>query len=278
MRLAVSNLAWPADQEEITLGWMAGHGVQGVEVAPTRVADWTALTAGLVAEYRARLSAAGLVASSLQAILFGRSELHLLGEAASFAGLCDHMRRVVDIAAALGAGVLVFGSPRNRQRGNLTEAEAWLRGRERLPLLGEIAAAAGVAIGIEPVPAFYGNDYLTGWSDVLRMVQEVDHPGIRVHLDNGCVALGGDSIGDAVTQSNGWLAHFQAAQPELGGFDQPIENHHAAAAALRTCGYDQWVAIEMREQSEDPIGAVKTAVNAIRALYWPDQTISIASG
>lgn len=267
MRLAVSNLAWPATAEAAAFGRLAALGVAGVEVAPTRLAPWPELTPAVLADYRARLDGDGLVVSSLQAILFGCDGLQLLSDAGSFAGLCGHIDRVADIATMLGGQVLVFGAPRNRRRGDTPEAEAWRLGRDRLHRLGEIAAAHGTVIGIEPVPAFYGGDFLASWQDVLRMVREVDHPGIRVHLDTGCVGLGGGSIGEAVGASIEWLAHFHAAQPGLAGFAEPAANHAEAAAALAAAGYDGWLAIEMREQQGDPLGAMEIAVRAVLETY-----------
>ena len=267
MRLAVSNLAWPAEAEAPALALLAAAGVTGVEVAPTRLAAWDELDAPRLSACAARLRSAGLCASSLQAILFGRPEPQLLGDADAFRLLAAHVERVSAIAASLGAGVMVFGSPRNRLRGDLPPAEAWQRGRERLRRLAEIAAAAGVALGIEPVPPVYGADFLTAWREVLRMVQEVDHPGVRVHLDTGCVSLHGDAIGEAVAASAAWLAHFHAAQPQLGPFDPPTAEHAAAAAALRAAGYRGWVAIEMREQAPEPLAAIATAVREVRRIY-----------
>jgi sugar phosphate isomerase/epimerase len=267
MRLTVSNLAWPADQEDAAFARLARLGVKGVEVAPTRLAAWDALPDSLLTRYRERLRDEGLAVSSLQAILFGRPELRLFDEPAGFAGLLDHMRHVSAIAATLGAGVLVFGSPRNRSAGALPLEDAWPAARDRFRLLGEIAAASGAVIGIEPVPAVYGGDFLTSWRDVLRMVREVDHPGVRVHLDTGCVALGGDVIGEAVRTAREWITHFHAAEPQLGDFAAPVANHAEAAAALREIGYQRWLSIEMREQPNAPLDAVATAVRFVSDLY-----------
>jgi sugar phosphate isomerase/epimerase len=270
MRLAVSNLAWPTESDATAFAELFRLGVRGVEVAPTRIGSWESITHTELAAYRARLNDVGLVVSSLQAILFGKTDLSLLGEPSSFAAMRDHMHRVTDIAAVLGAEVLVFGSPRNRSRGDIPLDEAWSIARERWRQLGEITAAADVVIGIEPVPPFYGGDFLTQWADVLRMVQDVDHPGVRVHLDTGCVALGGDRIDEAVTSSIGWLAHFHAAQRDLASFADPAPNHAEAARALRAEGYSRWVSIEMREQPGDPVGATIAAVRAVKQLYGFD--------
>jgi sugar phosphate isomerase/epimerase len=267
MRLAVSNLAWPADQELAAFALLQRLGVQGIEVAPTRLAAWDALPEGALTSYRERVRSAGLAVSSLQAILFGLPDLQLLGEGKAFTGLLDHMRRVADIAAALGAGPLVFGSPRNRLTMGMPAGEAWNRARDRLRELGEIVAHADAVIGIEPVPAIYGGEFLASWHDVLQMVQDVDHPAVQVHLDTGCVTLGGDAIGEAIRTSSRWLAHFHAAEPQLAAFTNPAPAHTEAAEALKEVGYSRWMSIEMREQSDTPLQAIETAVQFAKSIY-----------
>ena len=267
MRLAVSNLAWPAHEEAAAFARLAALGVAGVEVAPTRIAPWSEINPAMLTGYRAKLRGEGLCVSSLQAIFYGCDSFQLLGDGAAFAGLCEHMERVAGMAATLGGEVLVFGAPRNRRRGDLPEAEAWSLAQDRFHRLGEIVAAEGVAIGIEPVPAFYGGDFLTTWQDVLQMVRDVAHLGIRVHLDAGCVGLGGGSIGEAIASSHACLVHYHAAQPELAGFSPPADNHREAATVLNACRYDRWVAIEMREQANDPLLAIEQAVTEVQRIY-----------
>jgi D-psicose/D-tagatose/L-ribulose 3-epimerase len=266
-RLAVSNLAWPAHDEYLAFNRLKALGVAGVEVAPTRIAAWSELSSAMLAEYRAKLSDQGLCVSSLQAILYGCDTFQLLGDSLSFTDLCEHLGRVAGIAAMLGGEVLVFGAPRNRRRGDLPEVEAWSLAQDRFHRLGTIVGAEGAMIGIEPVPPFYGGDFLTTWQDVLRMVRDVAHPGIRVHLDAACVGLGGGSIGQAIESSREWLVHFHAAQPELASFSPPADNHREAATALSACQYDRWIAIEMREQADNPILAIEQAVTEVQRIY-----------
>lgn len=267
VRLAVSNLAWPTADDAEAFGLLTQLGVQGIEVAPTRLGAWDSLSATQLAAYRAKLFASGMVVSSLQALLFGKPDLQLLGDTSLFAAMQDHLRRVVEIGAALGASVLVFGSPRNRLRGSMDPGVAWQLAHERLSVLGEIAASSGVIIGIEPVPAEYGGDFLTSWEDVLRMVKDVANPGVRVHLDTGCVMLGGGDIGAAVKACAEYLAHFHAAQEQLGSFEVPMLNHLTAAKALASVGYGNWISIEMREQAPAPLVAVRQAVEFVRSTY-----------
>ena len=110
-RLGMSNLAWAPGETAAALGMLARLGVEGIEAAPTRIADWDRLDAAAARGYRAEVEDAGLRVCSLQAILFGRPDVQLLADAAAFAALAEHMRQVAEVAEALGAGVAVLGAP-----------------------------------------------------------------------------------------------------------------------------------------------------------------------
>src|SRR5258708_5635536 len=116
VRLAVSNLAWGPELQAPALEMLARMGVDGVEVAPTRIAGWAEITPALLREFRSDLAAAGLRTSSLQAIYYGCPDAQLLGDASGFAAMCEHTRRVAGIALELGAGVASVGAPRHLTR------------------------------------------------------------------------------------------------------------------------------------------------------------------
>jgi sugar phosphate isomerase/epimerase len=267
MRLAISNLAIPIEAPLEVLADLRDIGLRGLEIAPTRIASWEALTPSILADYARQISDIGLEVSSLQALLFGTTNLQLLGEETAFDAMSDHLLRVSEIGAGLGAAVGVFGSPRNRLRGDLSLEAAWDLGRERLTKLAEVVGRAGFTLGLEPVPPAYGGDFLIHPAEIIRMVEEVNHPGLGMHLDTGCALLGGDDIAVAIETAGSRLAHFQIAEPKLGGFDAPQSHHAAAAAALRALGYTRWGAIEMLEQPADPIAAIRQAVHFVASTY-----------
>ena len=242
----MSNLAWTPGETAEAMQLLAALGIAGVEVAPTRIAPWDRLGRAELAAFRRMAAEAGLLVSSLQAIFYGRPELQLLGDAAAFHAMAEHMRVVVAVGAGLGAAVAVFGAPRNRLRGTLTEANAEARAAERLRVLGDIAAEAGLVIAVEPAPAAYGADFLLTAAAVRRLVAACAHGAVRAHLDTACAALAGDRIEEEIAATKDGLAHFHVAEPELGPFDDPMPNHAAAAGALRAARYGGWAVVEMR--------------------------------
>lgn len=260
MLLSISNLAWPEGQDRKALELLAGLGVAGVEVAPTRIAPWDELTTTRVREYGAMIRAAGLRVSALQAILFGAADAQLLGSTAAFDSFLERIARVSVIAAELGAGVMVFGAPKNRLLHSMEPDAAFDLAATRFGKVADILDGAGVMLGIEPVPAFYGGEFLARHRDVETMVRAVNRPSVRAHLDTGCVFLGGDSIAEAVRDAADILAHFHIAEPALEGFGTVKAAHEEAAEALRLAGYEGWLSIEMRTLAPDPWAEIERAV------------------
>jgi len=265
-RLGVSNLAWAPGATAAALSMLARLGVRGVEVAPTRIADWDRLDVAAARDYRRRVEDAGLQVCSLQAILFGRPDVQLLADPAAFDRLTEHMRQVAEVAQTLGAGVAVLGAPRNRARGALPLEDAEALAADRLRVLGGITEPAGLAIGLEPVPAQYGADFMLRAAEVRRVVALTGHSAVGAHLDCACVMLGGDDIGTEVAATGAGLLHYHAAEPDIGPFDAPVCAHSEAAAALNGVGYAGWTVIEMREQPSG-LDAVERAVRFASQTY-----------
>ena len=272
MKLAVSNIAWNAAEQPTMLSALTAAGVAGVEIAPTMIwPEWRGATPDAATELRAALAVQNFTVPALQAILFGRPDLHLFGEPASRAGLIEHIAGVAALAAALGAGVMVFGAPRNRLRGALGAPAALREAAGMLREIGAACAAAGICLGIEANPPHYGGDFLLTWREAAELVGHVDHPGIGLHFDTACTAMAGDDPVAAVTACGSLICHFHVSAPQLGPIGGPPAadgaiDHAGIAAALRAQGYAGWISIEMR-RTAPPLPDVLRAVDFVRAVY-----------
>jgi len=245
MKLSISNIGWEQHDDPAVMAGLARLGVQGIEVAPTKIwPEWQGAEAGAAVRYREKLAAAGFDIPAMQAILFGRPELQLFVSRTHGAFL-DHMRRVADLAAALGAGVLVFGAPKNRRRGQLSMGAAMDMAADFFRRAGEICYRRGCCLGLEHNPVEYGCDFITNVADARELVDRVDHPGFRLHLDSAGVHMcDGDFAG--VIATAGRFVHFHISEPMLEPVAGGVVDHDAAASALRALGYDAWVSIEMK--------------------------------
>ena len=246
MRLAVSNLAWDPDEDEQVAQVMRSLGIAGLEIAPTRI--WKSPLDSSKQErsaVRTRWSDRGVTIVSLQALLFGRPELVLFESEARRRSTLDFLRGIIELAADLGAGRLVFGSPRNRARGSMTKEET---DRVALPFfraVGDSAADAGVVFCLEPNPVQYDCDWITTVEEGHRFVTRVGHPGIGINADSGGITLAGEDPA-VISQALDRIFHFHVSEPQLVPIGSGGVNHQNFAEVLRRSGYSGWVSVEMR--------------------------------
>lgn len=253
MRVSVSQIAWPPDADDDAAAVARAHGIGAVEVAPARVCarPWEASPAE-AASYRAQWEDRGLPIVALQALLYGRPELTLFGSADDAARLADHLAGIIDLAAGLGAGTLVFGSPRNRRRRDLADEEAFGRAVDFFRALAPRAADRGVWLCLEANPPDYGCDFLTTSADVLRFVAAVDRDGVGVHLDTGGMRLAGEDPAAVFATAGPRWRHLHASEPHLVPLGTGGVDHAAVARAVASSGYGGCVSVEM---APPPVGA-----------------------
>jgi D-psicose/D-tagatose/L-ribulose 3-epimerase len=270
MRLAISNIAWPAGADEAAAPLLHAHGVEGVELALTKI--WPEpidAPAAAIRAYRERWEKQGIRIAALQALLFGKPHLALFGSESVRRQTLDYLAAIIERAAWLGARALVFGSPKNRQRGERSANEAWAIAVPFFHELGRIAGAHGVCFCIEPNPSEYGCDFVTTVAEGLELVDAVAEEGFGLHLDSGGMTLAGDpptKIADAAERCR----HFHVSEPFLAevGRDSKVR-HRECAEALQARGYRGWVSIEMGETKEEGAwrAAMERALLFVRTTY-----------
>jgi len=249
--LAVSNIAWDPAEDDAVGAIMVAAGCTGVEIAPAKIhPEPLRATPEQLAAYRRRWEDRGLRIVAMQGLLFGRPELQLFADAPARAALLDYLRGLVDVGAALGAGALVFGSPRNRQRGPLPLDLALDLAAGFFATVGAHAAASGVALCLEPNPPAYGCDFLTTTAEAVALCTRIDSPGIRVNGDLGAIVMNAEPTAEVIAAAAPVLGHFHVSEPHLAEVGTARAPTSAALAALDAAGYDRWISIEMRSPVE----------------------------
>jgi len=268
VKLAVSNIAWDAGIDDAAAALLVREGVRGVELAPTkwRAAPFDASAAD-VAELRARWEDRALPIVSLQSLLFGRPELQLLAADRERGALLDHLRKVADFAGAVGAKALVFGSPKNRVRGERPVDDAMHVARDTFLALAPHARDRGVVFCIEANPPAYGCDFITQTSEAVELCQLADDSSIRVNADLGGMILAGEDPASAIAQAAPFVEHVHVSEPHLGQLST-TGAHERAASALAQAGYSGWVSIEMRAPApDDQLRALERAIRFAKRAY-----------
>lgn len=253
MRVAISNIAWDVAEDEAVAALLARHGVDAIDVAPGKYFPEPARAAP---EEMARVKAwwrdRGIEITGMQALLFGSTGLNLFGTAESQDAMLRHLDAVCRIGAGLGARRLVFGSPRNRDRTGLGDAEALEIAVAYFRRLGDCAASRGVTVCLEPNPARYGANFMTTTAETANVVRRVDHPAIRMQLDTGSIAIDGDDPMAVLESHASLIGHVHASEPDLVPLGDGGTDHARAAEALARHLPGHVVTVEMVATKNEP--------------------------
>ena len=267
MRLGLTNLAWDPSRDEAVAGLLARLGVDAIDVAPSKYfADVTAVREAEVRRVRDWWLDRGIEITGMQSLLYGTQGLNLFGPPDVQQRMLAYLAAVCRVGAWLGATRLVFGSPANRNRAGLTDAEAWTRALEFFGRLAEVAADAGVTICLEGVHPHYGANFMTDTASSLHMARALNHPSVGIVLDTAVVQLNGEDIEVLLAEGAAWVRHIHASEKDLVPLGQPAGaapsgapqgrvseavDHAAMAAAIRRWVPDRVVCVEILARGND---------------------------
>lgn len=247
MRLSLCNevIREMAFAEQCAFAAALGYG--GLEIAPFTLSDApNRMASGEIAGLRRTLAGEGLECSSLHWLLVAPEGLSITSADASVRERTHEvMRRLVGLAAELGAGCLVHGSPAQRALPEGDAADARARAVDAFRVAGEAAEAAGVVYCIEPLSRRETN-FVNTLGDAAAIVREVGCDGLRTMIDTSATARDGD---DPVAVFEEWypsglVAHVQVNDPNRRGPGEGALGFAPFLAALKRHGYGGWVAVE----------------------------------
>jgi D-psicose/D-tagatose/L-ribulose 3-epimerase len=272
MRIAFSGIAWDIAEDAAVAEVLLRNGVDAIDIAPGKYfPDPTATTSREILAVRRAWADRGIEMTGMQALLFGTTGLNLFGPESSRAAMLSHLKYLCRIAGLLGARHLVFGSPKNRDRGNLDDTQVRDIATGFFRELGDAAAAENVDICLEPNPASYGANYMTTSAQTAEVVAEVGHPAIRMQLDTGAITMNGEAVEDVLSRYGHLVGHVHASEPLLVPLGDGGTDHAAAHEALARHLPEAVVSIEMVATSTEPhLRSIERALKLARSCYRPD--------
>lgn len=249
---SVSNIAWNRHDDPAVFQLLSKYGVNGIEIAPSKVwSDLESVTAEKAKEYRSLLADHGFTIPAFQAILYGCPILQIF-EPETHEAFLMRIRLIAKLASYLGAKVLVFGAPKNRRRNGLEYNDAFSRACEFFRKAGALVAEYGCVLGIEANPVEYQCDFLTCTSDAERFVMAVDSPGVVLHIDSGATAMTHEHIEEVLTTRQIAFQHYHISEPMLDNSETSRRvDHLSAFRALKKIHYRGAVSIEMKSLDPD---------------------------
>jgi D-psicose/D-tagatose/L-ribulose 3-epimerase len=213
-------------------------------------------TAGL----RSRIRDAGMTAS-VCGIFTQHLDLSSLDPEVRRAGMA-YLRSCIDTAEAIGATVVVGAfcgvggttiptAAERRARNAVAAAE--------LRSAGQVAASAGVRLGLEPLNR-YENNFLNTVAQAVEIVDAADHPAVGVHLDlfHGNIEEG--DLRQTINLAGRRLVHCHAVDTNRAAPGSGHMPWASVAGGLADIGYRGALVIE----TFDPANAAIAAL----ASFW----------
>jgi len=273
MRLAICNETFGDMPLEQAVDMAASLGYTGWEVAPFMLgSSATAISAAQRAQYRKIVRAAGLQIIGLHWLLAKTEGYHLttddgLTRAKTSKYFEDLIRLCGDLCQDNDPGdiegVMVLGSPMQRNRGEGITTEVALRNAaDVLGHLGPLLQSHQVRIALEPLGPQEGNFLNT--ADEARLLKGMlDSPRFGLHLDVKAMSTEPEDIQTIIRKHADWLIHFHANDPNRRGPGMGDVDFAPIIAALREVEYRGWISVEVFDYEP---GAARLAGESIATL------------
>lgn len=253
MRLAISNIAWDIAEDTSVAKLLGKFDVDAIDVAPGKYfPDPASAKDEDIAKVRRWWADHDIEITGMQSLLFGTTGLNVFGDSKSQEAMLDHLRAVCRIGAGLGATRLVFGSPKNRDRSGLSDAQAFEQAVSFFRRFGDVAREHDVIVCLEPNPTQYGANFMTTSEETAEVVAAVGHGAIRMQFDTGALTINGESPEAVLECISRFVGHVHASEPDLVPLGDGGTDHQLMHNALSQYLPEHLVSIEMVATKEEP--------------------------
>jgi len=252
-------------------------GYDGIELAPFTLGHEPQLiSAGERAQLRRAASDAGIAIVSLHWLLVTPAGLSINApDPALRRRTVEVIERLIGLAADLGAGTLVHGSPAQRDvAADDDPAEAWQRARDTFAAIAPAAEAAGVDYCLEPLAPRETN-FVNTLAQAVDMVEAVGNPAFCTMIDTCAAGLAEAEPLPQVFDTwlpTGQVRHVQVNDSNKRGPGQGPQLFAPVMAALKRHDYRGSIAVEPFDYVPDGPASAARTIGYLRgieeALAW----------
>ncbi len=261
-----SGRVWSQDD---VFAHAAKTGYEAVELSPFTVCDRvTDVSAGERVALRDAAGRAGIGICGIHWLLARTEGFHVTHpDGGVRERTARYLGELVDFGADVGAGILVFGSPKQR---NLLPGvgvlQAWDHAVSTFRDVVRRAEDRGVTICFEPLsPA--ETDFINTAAEALRFADQFASPAMKIILDVKAMSSEAVSIPEIIRLCAGKFAHFHANDRNLKGPGFGDVDFRPIAGALREVGYAGQVSVEVFNFDDGPDVIAGKSLSTLRAAF-----------
>ena len=263
MKYAFCNELFKDWEVESMVGFLAGLGYSGVEIAP-----WTYFSCPEDRSDAGRIGET-IRANALEVVglhwLFGRESLYHINhpDKAIRQKTSVRFKEMIELCHDLGGRLIIFGSPMQRKVvAGATYSEAWDYAREFFQGLMGLAAERGVTLCMEPLSEDQ-TDFINTAEEAKRFVDEIDHRSMGLMVDAYSLSWEKKPMREVILETEGYLTHFHADDANKKGPGAGDTDFVPIGGALREIDFKGYISVEVHDLSVD---AEQTAARSIRYM------------
>lgn len=253
MKRAVCNELFGSLGFPETCGLMASHGFDGIEIAPFTLFDENGkLPTTTIQMAKRSLADNGLGFAGFHWLFARPAGLFMVsGDSAVRAKAWNQLQHLLEAAGELGGGPLTFGSPKQRDSGQLPKTLARGYLAEGLRGLCKLAVSCNSMVLIEALQSVDTN-MINTLDEASDFIAEVGCPSVAGMFDfHNC----GDEFlpwDQLIRRHRGIIRHVHLNTLDGGYPLHPDPDYLAAFRALKDIGYSEWVSLEIFTEPDDP--------------------------
>lgn len=266
--IAISNIAWQANEDERIFEVMADLDVRNLEISPFReIADLSAVSAKSAQKITHQLSAYGIRVIALQAVLFRHPELVLFRDEETRGKTLEHLINIIDFAHQVEATRIIFGSPKNKVRGEMPYERALGLAVDFFGRLARVSQEKGITCCLEPTPEIFGADFIRNTGEAMAVIQAVSSGALKLNLDLGSLRLNEEDTEELIRTHARSIGHVHVSEPHLQIIREDFAFNQNIARLLQESSYEGAISVEMLPQPLRNKGSIRKTLSFVKKIY-----------
>lgn len=236
MNLAVSALAWEANDSEHAFKLLKESEIHNIEGILTKIGGWDSLTDHKLQAFLKHLESNEIKMKSIQSIFY-ETDYRDITETSK---IIKHFDVVIKHCKTLKIEKIVFGSPQIRKR-----VVGW---EDKLSLLfkevDSMLMSTKMTVLIEPNASIYGGEFFTNITDIVDFIKKNKLKNIATMIDTHNLLLEFQDPIRIFELYRDYIKHVHVSEKKL----KPMVDkkfHTSFASALRYGGYEGTVTYEI---------------------------------
>ena len=164
----------------------------------------------------------------------------------------NYLYKTIDVCSSLGAKIIVFGSPKNR---NINIGYDYIN---YFKDVGDYAVGKNIYFCIEPNSSKYGCKFVINSEEGNTLIDGVNSLGFKLHLDIGNMIMEDEDIVSCIYRYRENIKHVHFSAPFLKLLDQQKVDYNYLYSYINNILPDIKISIEMLNQ---------TNIDIIRTIY-----------